>query len=148
MLTSPSIACRIPISPAQLRRNKVAVRTVLRRILVHATKQPFLARLFAHAQLGEYRVDFGQNRSVEGVDGRQIHRSILSGVGQSRRLVLGGDSGGSGILITGSAGNVFTVFGASRCRGRCKEKGRLGEVAFHTRRRSKRRMLCRSSIRL
>lgn len=96
-----------PSSPAQLGRNEIAVRAVLRRVLVHAAEQSFLARLVVDAQLCEYRVDLRQDGTVERVNGGQAV-AVLPGIGH--RLVLGHDSGGSGILITWPSGNVFTVW--------------------------------------
>lgn len=99
---------RFIVSPAQLGRDEVAVRTVLRRVLVHAAEQPFLARLIVDAQLRKDRVDLGQYGPVEGVDARQVVvRAVLPGI--RHRLVLGRDSGGSRILKSWSTGNVFTV---------------------------------------
>lgn len=100
--TTPPHSCL----PAQLSRDEVAVRTVLGGILVHAAEQSLLAGLIVNAQLREYRVYLGQNGAVEGIDGSQV-LIVLPWVGH--RLVLGHDSGGSRILITGSTMNVFTV---------------------------------------
>lgn len=93
-------------SPAQLSRDEIAVRTILRWVLVHAAEQSLLAGLIGYSQLREYRIDLHQNRSIERINSRQIV-VVLPRIGH--RLILCRDSRGGWTLNTGNIFNVFAV---------------------------------------
>lgn len=92
--------------PAEFRRNQIAVRTVLLRLLVHAADQPLPAGLVRVPDPVEHLVDLLQNGAVEGIvnwkgvlfqgRGRNVrsHEAVLEGDGVR---LLGRDFHGVGV---------------------------------------------------